>query len=108
MRGSLVTVVGKGHYESKPRPAVWIQSNFFIDHPSVTILPITSEIHDSPIFRVMIEKWSTVGLYKPSQIMIDKITTIPKENIGEIFGHVDDTTMLLVDRYLSVFLGIAD
>ena len=42
-RGDLVTVALPGNY-GKPRPALVIQSDLFEEHPSVTILPITSEL----------------------------------------------------------------
>ena len=39
----------------KPRPAVVIQSDLFEDHPSVTVLPITSDLRDAPLFRLRVE-----------------------------------------------------
>ena len=36
----------------KPQPALVIQSNVFDEHPSVTILPVTSELRATPLFRV--------------------------------------------------------
>ena len=50
-RGDLVTIVLQGAY-GKPRPALIIQSDLFAEHPSVTIIPITSELRDTPLFRV--------------------------------------------------------
>ena len=53
-RGDLVTVSLPGSY-GKPRPALIIQSDLFDEHPSVTVLPITSELRDAPLFRITIE-----------------------------------------------------
>ena len=53
-RGDLVTVSLPGAY-GKPRPALIIQSNLFDDHPSVTVLPITSELRETPLFRITLE-----------------------------------------------------
>jgi len=50
-RGDLVTVALPGAY-GKPRPAVVMQSDLFGEHPSVTILPVTNELRDLPLFRV--------------------------------------------------------
>lgn len=47
------------------------------------------------------------GLHKPSQIMVDKPQTIPREKVGEVIGSVNAETMLAVSRSLTVFLGIA-
>ena len=41
-RGDLVTTALQGDY-GKPRPAVVVQPDFFSEHLSLTILPVTSE-----------------------------------------------------------------
>ena len=46
-RGDLVTIALQGDY-GKPRPALVIQSDLFSEHPSVVILPVTSELRDTP------------------------------------------------------------
>nr|WP_207631952.1 type II toxin-antitoxin system PemK/MazF family toxin [Photorhabdus sp. RW14-46] len=105
-RGDLITVALQGAY-GKPRPALVIQSDNFDEHPSVTILPVTSTLIDAPLFRVMIEPFPETNLEKPSQVMIDKTMTLPKEKAGAVFGKLDYTTMQQVDRCLALFLGIA-
>jgi len=105
-RGDLVTVVLPGAY-GKPRPALVIQSDFFTEHPSVTVLPITSELRATPLFRVAVEPTSENGLEKLSQVMADKIQTIPREKIGRSFGHLEAEAMTAVQRALAVFLGFA-
>lgn len=105
-RGDFVTVVLQGAY-GKPRPALVIQSDLFDLHPSVTILPVTSELRDTPLFRVSVEANSENGLQKLSQIMVDKAQTIPREKIGKTIGTVDDKTLLQINRELALFLGIA-
>lgn len=103
-RGDLVTIALQGSY-GKPRPALVIQSDLFDEHPSVTILPVTSELRETPLFRVTIEPDAGNGLQKPSQIMVDKVQTIPREKIGSTFGRLHDENMLAVNRALAVFMG---
>lgn len=103
-RGDLVTVALQGDL-GKPRPALIIQSDLFDAHPSVTILPVTSELRDVPLFRIQIEPSETNGLRKPSQVMIDKPQSVAREKIGNVFGHLDDKTMSTISRALAVFLG---
>ena len=55
----------------KPRPALVIQSDLFDEHPSVTVLPVTSELRDTPLFRITIEPNAENGLQKPSQVMVE-------------------------------------
>jgi mRNA interferase MazF len=105
-RGDLVTVVLQSAY-GKPRPALVIQSDLFAQHPSVTILPVTSELRETPLFRVSVMPSTDNGLRKPSQVMVDKAQSVPREKIGEVFGHLDDEALLAVNRALAVFLGFA-
>jgi mRNA interferase MazF len=105
-RGDLVTVALQGDL-GKPRPALVIQSDLFDVHPSVTILPVTSDLRATPLFRITVKPTEANGLNKASQVMVDKPQSIPREKIGTVLGHLDDETMLAVNRALAVFLGLA-
>lgn len=105
-RGDLVTVALPGAY-GKPRPALVIQSDLFDEHPSVTILPVTSELRATPLFRIAVVPSAANGLRKPSQVMIDKAQTVPRDKLGDTIGRLEDDTLLSVTRSLAVFLGIA-
>ncbi|MGE0222738.1 MAG: type II toxin-antitoxin system PemK/MazF family toxin [Acetobacteraceae bacterium] len=102
-RGDLVVVSLPGDY-GKPRPALIIQSDLFAEHPSVTLLPITSHLVDAPLLRIDIGPRQ--GLDRPSQIQIDKPHTIRRERIGQVIGGLDPLTMVGVTRALAVFLGL--
>lgn len=75
-RGDLVTVVLPGSY-GKPRPALVIQSDLFDEHPSITMLPVTSTLRDTPVFRITVQPGPQNGLRVPSQVMVDKAQSIP-------------------------------
>jgi len=105
-RGDVVTVALSGD-DGKPRPALVIQSDLFEAHPSVTILPVTSELREAPLFRIRVEPTWDNGLRKPSQVMVDKPQTIARLRIGRTIGRLDDDTLLAVHRALAVFLGFA-
>ena len=105
-RGDLVTIALSGDY-GKPRPALVIQSDLFDQHPSVTILPLTSELRKTPLFRITVEPDPGNGLRKPSQVMIDKTQTVPREKIGSTIGRLDDESLMAINRALAVFLGFA-
>ena len=104
-RGDLVTIAMQGTY-GKPRPALVIQSDLFAEHPSVTILPVTSELRSTPLFRISVEPSETNRLRKTSEIMADKVQSIPREKIGDVFGQLAEEDMLAVSRALAVFLGV--
>ena len=105
-RGDLVTVALQGDL-GKPRPALVIQSDLFEAHPSVAILPLTGELRDTPLFRILVNPSDLNGLKKPSQVMVDKPKSVAREKVGAVFGRLDDETMLAVNRVLAVFLGFA-
>ena len=105
-RGDLVTIALSGDY-GKPRPAVIVQADAFDALPSVTVLPLTSELRDWPLFRVMAEANRGTGLRGRAQVMIDKAVTVPRSRIGQPIGHLNSTTMLAIDTALAKFLGLA-
>ncbi len=105
-RGDLVTIALQGDY-GKPRPAVVIQSDYFAEHPSVTILPVTGELRQAPLFRIEVKPTVENSLKKRSQIMVDKVQTVPSEKVGEVFGRLDEATMQEINRALAVWLGFA-
>ena len=104
-RGDLIPIVQSGAY-GKPRPALVIQSDLFNIHPSITILPLTSDLRNTPLFRFKIEPSEKNGLHVTSEIMIDKITTVPREKVGDVFGHLEAESLREVERLLAVWLGI--
>jgi len=105
-RGDLVMVALQGDL-GKPRPALIIQSDLFDTHPSVTNLPVTSELRVAPLFRIAVTPSELNGLSKPSQVMVDKPQSIAREKAGAVIGRLDDESMLAVNRALAVFLGFA-
>jgi mRNA interferase MazF len=75
-RGDLVTIAVREDY-GKPRPALVIQADAFSAPGSVTVLRLTSELHDWPAFRVTVQPSKTSGLRVPSQFMIDRAIALP-------------------------------
>ena len=105
-RGSLVTIAVQGDH-GKPRPGLIIQSDHFDQHPSVTILPLTSTLVAAPLFRVAMEPSEENGLAIKSQVMVDKAITVSREKLGTDIGQASYAVMQEIDRCLAVFLGIA-
>jgi mRNA interferase MazF len=104
-RGDLVTVAVSSDY-GKPRPALVVQSDAFDLLPSVIVLPLTSELHRAPLFRVAVSATSETGLRAPSQIMVDKATAVPRSKLGPRIGSIDAATMQAVNQALRGFLDI--
>ena len=104
-RGDLVTIALSGDY-GKPRPALVVQADAFEELTSVTVLRVTSELHDWPLFRITVEASRDTGLQKRSQVMVDKTATVPRTRIGRRIGCLDAGTMRAVSTALAKFLAI--
>ncbi|MFP5454200.1 MAG: type II toxin-antitoxin system PemK/MazF family toxin [Alphaproteobacteria bacterium] len=106
LRGDLVTVALPGEY-GKPRPALVVQSDLFLKHPSVTVIPLTTDLQEAPLFRVAVEPSDANGLRGPSQVMVDKIQTVSRGRAREIIGRLSWREMLGIERAVALFLGFA-
>jgi mRNA interferase MazF len=105
-RGQFVVVATSGD-TSKPRPALVVQSDLFVELPSVVICPLTTMLRDdADLFRLEVDPSKRNGLLDVSQIAIDKITVVPVAKIGGVIGEANDALLLRVNRALALFLGI--
>lgn len=105
-RGDFVTIAMQGDF-GKPRPALVIQSDQFNEHATVTVLLVSSLLVEAPLFRVTVQPGEVNGLQKPSQVMVDKVMTVKRDKLGDVFGTASDDVMLEIGRSLALFLGIA-
>jgi len=106
-RGEIWSVAARGAYTGKPRPAVIVQDDRFDATASLTICAMTSDPTDAPLFRLLINPDELNGLDQPSRLMVDKLTTVPKTNLGRQIGRLADEDLVRLDRAIVVFLGLA-
>ena len=104
LRGDLVAVSLPGDY-GKPRPALVIQNDLLANLDSVVLCPVTSELRTAD-FRVTLQPSSTNGLRQTSQVMVDKLSALPRAKIGETFGRIEDEKMRAVDRAMLLVIGV--
>ena len=104
-RGEIWTVYG-GVYARKPRPAIIIQDNAFHRFESVTLIPCTTNPAEAPAIRPDLRPGPGNGLRTACSAMIDKITTVPRANLGDRIGALAEEDMLRINRALVLFLGI--
>ena len=48
------------------------------------------------------------GLAAPAQVQIDKIMTIPRQEVGQVIGTLTEKQMSEITRLLALWVGIAD
>lgn len=103
-RGDLVTVSLQGDY-GKPRPALTVQTDLLDALDSVVLCPVTSELRTA-LFRVTVEPSAVNGLKALSQVMVDKLMTLPRSKVSAAFGHLEDERMRAVDKALLLVIGV--
>jgi mRNA interferase MazF len=106
-RGDIYTAAARGRYTGKPRPVVVLQDDHFDATASVTICPFTTNPVEAPLVRLPIDPSDDNGLDHPSQLMVDKITTVPRSSLGDRIGRLRDDELVQLNRSLIVFLGLA-
>jgi mRNA interferase MazF len=106
-RGEIWTAAGGGGYTGKRRPVVIVQDERFSETDSIAVCPLTTDSTSIPLFRIVVDPNSTNGLATVSQLMVDKLSAIPRTRLGRRIGRLDDATMLRLNRAITVFLGIA-
>ena len=106
-RGEIWTVSCGSTYTGKPRPAVLVQEDSFDATASITVCAFTSDPTDTPLFRLLVEPTETNGLRIATRLMVDKVTTVPKDHLGEKVGRLDDADVLRLNQAVLVFLGLA-
>ncbi|MHB8659344.1 MAG: type II toxin-antitoxin system PemK/MazF family toxin [Solirubrobacteraceae bacterium] len=105
-RGEIYTAAARGAYTGKPRPVVIVQDDRFDATASVTVCPFTTNPVDAPLLRIPIEPSDDNGLDRPSSLMVDKITTVPRSGLGERLGRIRDDELVQLNRSLMVHLGL--
>jgi mRNA interferase MazF len=107
-RGAVVVVAAKGPYTSKPRPAVIVQADLFNPtHASLTVCPITSDCVDAPLFRVTLPPGDRTGLSTVSQVMIDKLVSVPRKAIAREIGQCDALHLEQIEDALRRWLDLS-
>jgi mRNA interferase MazF len=106
-RGEIYTAAARGANTGKPRPVLIVQDDRFDATASVTVCPLTTNPVDAPLIRIPIEPSDINGLDRPSSLMVDKITTMPRTGLGERLGRLGDDELVQLNRSLMVFLGLA-
>lgn len=106
-RGEIWTASGGKDYAGKPRPVVILQDDRFSATASVTICAFTTDPTEAPLFRLAVAPDDDNGLRETCRLMVDKITTMPKEKIGKRIGRLADGDLQRLNTAALVFLGLA-
>jgi mRNA interferase MazF len=106
MRRGEIWATSASGYAGKPRPAVIVQDDSFDATDSITVCGLTTTDIGPAVFRVAIEPAKTSGLGLTSWIMVDKISTVPKQKLGRRIGCVNEGDLVHLNRAILTFLGL--
>ena len=106
-RGDIWTVSGGKDYAGKPRPVVIVQDDSFDATDSITVCAFTADETEAPLFRLAVAPNKRNGLRAACRLMVDKITTVPKTEVGAHLGRLDNEDILRLNQAVLVFLGLA-
>jgi mRNA interferase MazF len=79
----------------------WLQA-----HPSVTLCPLTSTLLDAPLVRLPVQSAAGIGLKKASQMMVDKLLTVPFSSLGKVVGQLEPQLLIELDLALRGWLEL--
>lgn len=83
-----------------------IQDDRFDATDSATVCAFTTDPTEAPLLRLRVQPADS-GLHEVSSLMVDKITTVPRQRLGERVGRLSDEDMVRLGRAIVVFLGLA-
>jgi mRNA interferase MazF len=105
-RGDVVIAVFPGEL-GKPRPAVVLQANEFPGiYTTVLSCPLTTHLLETPLLRPTINASAENGLQHRSQVMVEKITPIRREVIGQQIGRLADDDLSRIEVALVHVIGL--
>ena len=106
-RGDIVIGAQRGDFTGKPRPYLVVQRETTLpDSPTVTACPITTVLLGPGDLRIPLASDAGTGLDDPSEVEVDRITTLRKTRIRERIGSAPAESMAAVDRGLKLWLDL--
>ena len=88
------------------RPVLVVQNDIGNKHsPTVIVSAITSQLGKTNL-PTHIEISNNCGLSRESVVLLEQVRTIDKARLKEKMGHIDDKTMTMVNKAISVSLGL--
>jgi mRNA interferase MazF len=93
-------------YATKQRPIIIVQSELVDEYDSVILCLMTSYENAGAKNRVQIDVTPDNGLEKTSFVMIEKLFTVPKADLGGYVGHITDEQMSSINRSLAAIFHI--
>jgi mRNA interferase MazF len=100
-----------GAYTAKHRPGVVVRISDNPDSDAVTVVPLSS-VDNGSKWTMEIPPSEKNGLQSTSYAMADRVTTIKRQHLGKVIGHLEcehsDRLTMLIIAYVGNDLGDED
>ena len=84
-----------------------VQADRWVErHPSITLCPLSSILINAPLVRIPVAPSPGNDLRKPSQLMADKLFTVPAAAIGSMVGRLEASAMADLDLALRDWIDL--
>jgi mRNA interferase MazF len=107
-RGDIIVGAFGSGFGSKPRPALVIQSDRYATFDTLLVTLITSDLARSHVTRPQIEPSPENGLRLRSEIMVNMVLTLRRDQVDKVIGCLSAADIARVDSALMLILGFAE
>jgi mRNA interferase MazF len=105
-RGTVLLVSPGGVGGRKPRPSVVVQSSILDFPETIVVVPLTSSESTAQVLKPTFHPDETNGLMEPSCLMIQRIGSVRKSDVGGVIGAMSGEDMARIDAALLMLFGL--
>ena len=107
-RGEIWSLSRGADHAGNPLTAVIVQNHRFDATASLAVCPLTGTLIGAALLRITITPSEANGLRTTAQLMVDKISTVPKSKLGRRLGRRDAAAVSRLNQIIALFLGLAE
>ena len=91
----------------QPQIVAILLDNAFSELTTTFVCPLTARLSHAPLLRVAIHPSAGNGLRRSHQLMLDGLTTVPRQQLGACIGRLSDADLKRLGLALLVVSGLA-
>jgi len=97
---------GRAIRQHGAHPAVGGELDSWPGTSALICCPLTSTLMEAPLGRIPVVPSPRNGLSKPSQLMVDKLFTLPIKGVGAVVGQLEPQSLIELDLALRGWLEL--
>lgn len=106
-RGDIVTVAAGSGFAGKPRPALVVQDDAYLEISTVVLALITSDTRASALsLSIPVAPSPANGLRVQSYVTAHDLVTVRVEKLDKHIGRLEEPLLRRVDHAIILFLGL--